>query len=158
MRFVLNFWHRISTGWLAVRLLTSLSGFFVWFGWQSYVSSSVLLISLIWLVFGALLLIQQLLFWYHPTLKTLSPPPFISNSPVIKNSTHKLRTTQSFNQWCDLLSLKLQEFPTHRDLGVNASLCQTLQQDPQAAAESWRQAQTQDPNSNIFGQLPIQIR
>ncbi len=158
MRFVFNLWHRISTGWLAVRLLTSLSGFFVWFGWQSYASSSVLLISLIWLIFSALLLIQQLFFWHQPTLKTLNPPPFISNSLVLEAATHKLRSTQSLNQWCDLVSTKLQDFPTHRDLSLNASLCQALLLKPQAAAESWRQAQSQDPNSELFRQLPIKIR
>jgi hypothetical protein len=100
MRLVANFWQKISAWWLTIKLLTSLSGFLVWFGWQTYTTSSVLLVSLIWMCLGGLLLMQQLLFWYQPTITHFNPPAFVLAAPVLSKAETRLYTHQSFSNWC----------------------------------------------------------
>jgi|GEM_PF-7105928 len=156
MRLVSRFWQTLLASWLNLKLLSSLGQFLVWFGWQTYTKSSVLLISFIWLAIAVLLATQQYLYW-NQSIQAAPLPTHLTRLTNLEKTNLKLWNLPNLLAKCELMSAQARKFPTHRDLAINASLCNTALGNSALASEFWNQAKDIDPNSNFFAPSSLKI-
>jgi hypothetical protein len=150
MRLVSKFWQSIAASWLNLKLANSLISFLVWFGWQTYTSSTGLLVSLIWAVLAILLLIQQSILWNLPNIQPNLQATRVQNSATKNLYYPKIKTFEIEKSWCHKIYLNFAKYPTHRDLAINASLCDAAFLKQFSANQAWDVAVKQDPNAKIF--------
>jgi hypothetical protein len=139
--------------WLYFQLVLANATFFIWFTWQRYCTSRVLLISLSWLLLACLLCLNQLLGWTQRTSPTL-PDWFQTQSPTTLNSaiTWRALTPGQLSQYCQQLTGWLGKQPNHRQLLLNSAFCAAAKKNQPQSLDFWAKAKALDPNDPWFAQ------